>query len=479
MCFSLLYKYEIFEIVIIIKRAIKKLQSAMSSSSSAKPPVLSMQVLSAKEHPVSQDLLSPNALKVLHRLNQAGYEAYLVGGCVRDIFLGQRPKDFDVATSATPEQIKRLFRNCRIIGRRFKLAHIMFGREIIEVATFRGPHQNTDDNKNLAKQDGHGQLVRDNVYGTLEQDAERRDFTFNAMYYCAADNTVRDFANGVTAIKQKRLQIIGDPETRYREDPVRMLRAVRFAAKLNMQIDEASTTQIKQLGYLLENIPPARLFEEVLKLFLSGQGLATYHKMVEFGLFERLFPQTGPLVKVADSRETRFIERVLINTDNRINNGQRVTPAFLYAALLWYPIEEFCEKLKTESNLSPLDAFNIACSEVLHRQLQRVMIPKRFSITMREIWTFQSRLSRRYGRRAYQMLAHPKFRAAYDFLLLRGEIEGGELFELAEWWTEFQDADSDTRKLMLDKLHKQPGTAKNPRRRRRPKKKTNTKSSSL
>ncbi len=466
------------EINIIFKRAIKKIQSAMTSDRSEQQPQLKMQILHSSEHPVRDDLLSPNALKVLHRLNQSGFEAYLVGGCIRDIFLGKIPKDFDVATSATPEQIKGLFRNCRIIGRRFKLAHIMFGREIIEVATFRGPHQSSPENSGTAKQDGHGQLTRDNVYGTLEQDAARRDFTFNAMYYSTADKTIRDFAYGVEAIEDKVIEIIGDPETRFREDPVRMLRAVRFAAKLDMEIEEPCAEQIKKLGYLLENIPPARLFEEVLKLLFSGQGYATYQQLIEYGLFERLFPQTAPLVQISDSRENRFIEQVIKNTDNRINNGQRVTPAFLYAALLWYPIEEFSQKLIFESNLSPLDAFNIATSEVLQRQLQRVMIPKRFSITMREIWSFQNRLSKRYGRRAYQMLAHPKFRAAYDFLLLRGEIEGGELYELADWWTEFQEVDGDKRKTMLEELRKSAGASKNPRRRRKPRnKKSNSKPS--
>jgi len=411
--------------------------------------------LTPGEHLVTLDKLSSNAIKVCERLHSAGFEAYLVGGCVRDILLGKEPKDFDIATSARPEQIKGLFRNCRLIGRRFRLAHIVFGREIIEVATFRGPHnseQAPSQTNDVAKADEQGQLVRDNVYGTIEEDAVRRDFTVNALYFGVHNGKVIDFVGGLQDLKARRLCLIGDPETRYREDPVRMLRAVRFAAKLNMQIDEPSSEAIHHYSGLLQNIPPARLFEEVLKLLFNGQGLLTYELLEEFGLFAQLFPQTANLTKIAGSREARFVEQVVINTDNRINNGQRVTPAFIYAALLWYPIEEATAKYQTESGLSPADAFSMACSSVLSIQLKRIMIPKRFSIPMREIWHFQHRLSKRYGRRAYQMLAHPRFRAAYDFLLLRGQIEGGDLFDLAQWWTDFQEANNEQRKTMIDAL---------------------------
>lgn len=404
------------------------------------------------QHPIKLDMLSKNAVKVCERLQSGGFEAYLVGGCVRDILLGKQPKDFDIATNARPEQIKGLFRNCRLIGRRFRLAHIVFGREIIEVATFRGPHIENDNG--TAQADAEGQLVRDNVYGTIEEDAVRRDFTLNAMYFGVHDQCVLDFVDGLSDLKEKRLRLIGDPETRYREDPVRMLRAVRFAAKLNMQIDKPSLTAIHQYAGLLQNIPPARLFEEVLKLLFNGDGLATYHLLEEFNLFAQLFPATAALTKHIDSRESRFIEQVVINTDNRINSGQRVTPAFIYAAMLWYPIEEEAHRLQSDAGMSPADAFGMACSNVLGNQLKRIMIPKRFSIPMREIWHFQHRLSKRYGRRAYQMLAHPRFRAAYDFLLLRGQIEGGELFELAQWWTDFQEASNEQRKAMLDELRK-------------------------
>lgn len=453
----------------------------MSSADSKKAEIeLKPTVLTRGEHGISRSEISDNALKVLYRLNGAGYEAYLVGGCVRDLMMGLHPKDFDIATNATPDQVKAEFKNCRLIGRRFRLAHIVFGREIIEVATFRGHHENAPEQspnqdkkkpKQLGKQNRDGQILRDNVFGSIQEDAERRDFTVNAMYYRVTDFTVTDFADGMSAIKNKRLDIIGDPDTRYREDPVRMLRAVRFAVKLNMTIAKESAESILRLSNLLSNIPPARLFEEVLKLFVNGCGLENYKLMQKFGLLAPLFPQLAPLLKDPQSRESQFIEQVLINTDNRINTGQRVTPAFLYAAFLWYPIEEHCEKLVAEAGLLRFEAFNIAINDVLHRQIQRIMIPKRFSSTMREIWQLQLRLPKRFGKRAYQSLEHPRFRAAYDFLLLRGQIEGGKLLELADWWTEFQEASPEQRKAMLVKLREEEGGPPRRHRRRKPKKK--------
>ncbi|WP_026376493.1 polynucleotide adenylyltransferase PcnB [Aestuariibacter salexigens] len=425
------------------------------------------------EHNISRDDISDNALKVLYRLDKAGFDAYLVGGCVRDLMLGLHPKDFDVVTNATPEQIKGLFRNCRLIGRRFRLAHIVFGREIIEVATFRGHHEQSEP-KDKSHQGEQGQLLRDNVFGTIEEDAERRDFTINAMYYNIADYSVTDFANGIKAIKQRRIELIGDAETRYREDPVRMLRAVRFAAKLNMNISDATGKPIVKLGHLLTHVPAARLFEEVIKLLISGNGLQTFKLLLEYKLFGYLFPHIAPQLDDPQSREYRFIQKILINTDNRINTDQRVTPAFTYAAMLWYPIEERSQQLTFESGLTQHDAFNIAMNDVLTEQIQRIMIPKRFSTSMREIWQLQHRLPKRFGRRAYQLLAHPRFRAAYDFLLVRAEVEGGELVELAEWWTEFQDASNDHKKAMLESLRRQEGRRGAPRRRRTRRKKAPT-----
>lgn len=439
-----------------------KVKNALAQVTNTPKSSLQPKVITRAEHGISRDDISNNALKVLYRLNGAGYQAYLVGGCVRDLMLGLHPKDFDVVTNATPDQVKVLFNNCRLIGRRFRLAHVVFGREIIEVATFRGHHSSGD--QQLSKQDAQGQLLRDNVFGSIDEDAERRDFTINAMYYSVQDFTVTDFANGLEAIKQRKIALIGDPETRYREDPVRMLRAVRFAAKLNMQISKESKLPIVKLANLLSNIPPARLFEEVLKLFLTGKGLETFKLLQEMKLFEQLFPMLSPLLSEQNSREQSFIELVLTNTDNRINNDMRVTPAFLYAALLWYPLEERCQQLMFEADLSQFDAFNIAINEVLDRQIQRIMIPKRFSTVIRDIWHLQQRLPKRFGRRAYQLLEHPKFRAGYDFLVIRGEIEGGDLIELGQWWTEFQQANQNERKSMLETLRNAEGK---PNRRRR------------
>lgn len=422
-------------------------------------------VIPRAEHCISREDISDNALKVMYRLNNAGFDAYLVGGCVRDLMLGHKPKDFDVVTNATPEQIKGLFRNCRLIGRRFRLAHVVFGREIIEVATFRGHHS---DETSSAKQDEQGQLVRDNVFGTIEEDAERRDFTFNAMYYDVATFSVTDFANGVNAIKRREVELIGDPDVRYREDPVRMLRAVRFAAKLGMNITPRTAKPIFAHGHLLSNIPAARLFEETLKLFLSGHGLDTFRLLNQYKLLDPLFPALANVLHTKDGREIQLLEIVLKNTDERINSGQRVTPAFLYASLLWYPVEEHALKLQSEAGLNSNDAFNIAMGDILHKQTLRIMIPKRFSTVIRDIWILQQRLPRRFGRRAFQLLSHPKFRAGYDFLLARGQVEGGQTLELADWWTQFQHADAGKQKKLLNQLRQHEGSA--PRKRRRPRK---------
>lgn len=443
---------------------LNKVKGVFKASQSDANTALQVTHITRDQHNISRQDISENALKVLYRLHKAGFDAYLVGGCVRDLMLGLKPKDFDVATNATPEQVKELFRNCRVIGRRFRLAHVIFGRDIIEVATFRGHHQDSD---TLGKQSDDGQLLRDNVFGDINQDAQRRDFTINAMYYNIADYSISDFANGMQAIAERSIDLIGSPEQRYREDPVRMLRAVRFAAKLNMQISERSAQPIAELAGLLANIPPARLFEEVLKLFLSGQGLETYRQLQHFALFAPLFPQTAALLTDPNGREQQLIEQVLINTDNRVNTGQKITPAFLYAAMLWYPLEERCQQLMTETDLSHHDAFNLAGNDVLHRQVQRIMIPKRFSLMMRDIWQLQQRLPKRGGRRAFQLASHPKFRAAYDFLLMRAEVEGGKLLELSQWWTDFQAADEAKRKVMAQAQTRGRGGVRNARRRPR------------
>jgi poly(A) polymerase len=401
--------------------------------------------LSRDQHPISRKEISENALKVLYRLNKGGYDAYLVGGGVRDILLGRTPKDFDIATNATPEQIKALFSNCRLIGRRFRLAHIVFGRDVIEVATFRGHHHQVNNSRHVSAQSDEGMLLRDNVYGTIEEDAERRDFTVNALYYSAKDFTLHDFEGGIDDLAERKLELIGDPETRYREDPVRMLRAVRFAAKLDMHISPRSAAPIKELASLLQDIPAARLFEETLKLFLAGDGLATYKLLREYGLFQQLFPQVATLFTPhGNSPFEQFIEHALTDTDTRVREEKRVTPAFLYAALLWGSVEARARVLENESGLPWHDAFMLAINEVLDAQVRIIAVPRRFTTDVRDIWALQQRLTRRQGRHPERAMEHPKFRAAFDFLLLRNRVERG-LGELAGWWERYVESNPDVR----------------------------------
>ena len=396
--------------------------------------------------------MSPNAVKVLHRLNRAGFEAYLVGGAVRDLLLDQQPKDFDVATNATPEQIKDLFRNSRLIGRRFRLAHILFGREVIEVATLRGHHQETD-TEQLAKQSDKGMLLRDNVYGTIDEDAERRDFTVNALYYNVADYSIRAYGGGLDDLDDGILRMIGDPATRYKEDPVRMLSAVRFATKLDMTIADDTQQPIKDLAPLLKSIPAPRLFEEYQKLFLSGKALANYEMLNQFGLFEHLFPACAELLSNNEQGKEAALNRLVCkNTDLRLANDQRVTPAFIIAAFLWYPIEVRAQEIMTDGGLSYYDAIMVAMNDVCDNQCRSVAIPKRFTSMARDVWNLQLRLPRRSGARAFKLMTHPKFRAGYDLLLIRGEIEGGETQELAQWWTTFQHAGEKVQCDMVRKL---------------------------
>ncbi|MBA6415172.1 polynucleotide adenylyltransferase PcnB [Colwellia sp. 6M3] len=444
-------------VINLCKKVLGKTRKNNSTLPSFEQPI----ILSRDQHPVSRKHMSHNALKVLYRLNKGGYDAYLVGGGVRDIILGLTPKDFDIATNATPEQIKALFRNCRLIGRRFRLAHIVFGREIIEVATFRG-HHDSDEDKNCqktSKQSEDGMLLRDNIYGSIEEDAERRDFTINALYYSAKDFKVYDFANGVADVYAKQIRLIGDPETRYREDPVRMLRAIRFSTKLGMEIHADTKAPIKSLAPLMANIPPARLFEEFLKLFMSGKAVENFQLLREYSLFQYFFPAVDQqLNQQSQVYLADFIALAMKNTDYRVNNDQRVTPAFLFAAMLWYPMQEHIERLNSETQLTPQDAFFGALSEIMSEQQRSIAIPKRFQAVMKDIWILQEKLARRDGKRAYKALEHPKFRAGYDFLLLRAEIEGdinknveevAALQELAKWWGDFQACNIETQQVMV------------------------------
>nr|WP_081298481.1 polynucleotide adenylyltransferase PcnB [Gilliamella apicola] len=407
------------------------------------------------EHNISRKDISENALKVLYRLNKQGYEAYLVGGCIRDLLLGKKPKDFDITTNATPEQIQKIFRNCRLVGRRFRLAHIMFGKEIIEVATFRGEHDDQNAQTNICKRSQSGMLLRDNVYGTIEQDAMRRDFTMNALYYDVKDFTLRDYCHGLQDLKNGIIRLIGDPQTRYREDPVRMLRTVRFAAKLNMNIEPSTAQPIKALAPLLKNIPSARLFDESLKLLQTGYGFKTYSLLREYHLFEQLFPIIERLfTQNHNSNLDKIIEQVLKNTDYRISNNQRVNPAFLFAVFFWYPIMEQTQLTCVESGLQFHDSFSMAINDVLSEQCRIIAIPRRLTSIMGDIWRLQLRMKKREGKRAFAILEHPKFRAAYDLLEMRASIEKGELLDLAKWWDEFQYAPVEKRIAMVKQLSK-------------------------
>lgn len=454
---------------------------AAEGKSQQTPSKLYPKEITRNHHSMRKDDLSQNTLKVIEGLLKHNYEAYAVGGCIRDRLLGSSPKDFDVVTNATPEQIKACFRNCRLIGRRFRLAHITFGRDIIEVATFRGHHgDETQDanklpkktnnrealtNKKLANVRAHksdsGQLLRDNIFGSIEEDAARRDFTFNAMYFDIRTESILDFANGIDAIADKEVRMIGPAELRFCEDPVRMLRAIRFACKLNMTLPSDLSACIHKNAHLLTNIPPARLFEEVSKLLLSGQGWKTFLGLYEHNLMSQLFPLLTALLRDKTGKEYQLVEKMLKNTDNRINNDQRITPAFLYAAFLWYPMEERAQELMFESAMPHHDAINVASSEILTQQCRKIMIPKRFSIPAKEIWSLQTRLQRRQGKRCLQLIGHPRFRAAYDFLLLRSHAEGGDLIELSQWWTDFQKVDNQEQQKMLSLLP----SSRRPRRR--------------
>jgi len=355
----------------------------------------------------------------------------MVGGGVRDILAGIPPKDFDVAISAHPEQVRSLFKSCRLVGRRFVIAHVRFGGEIVEVTTFRGPV--TDGHE----RDETGRILRDNEYGTLEEDAFRRDFTVNALYYDIRDFSIVDYASGVEDLRAGVIKLIGDPETRYREDPVRMLRAIRIANKLKFRLDDATAEPMSRLAPLLREIPAARLFDEVLKLLLSRDAVDNVYGLRVYGLFREMFPLVDRVLKRPSA--LRFVEGSLGNTAQRIGNNQPVSPTFLYASLLWPAVELRCRQLMDEQGLPESVAIVQAGDEVVARTIARVSIPKRFSLPMRELWQMQPRFLQRSESRAKRLLTHPRFRAAYDFLVLRARASGdAELTELAEWWTQAQ-----------------------------------------
>lgn len=370
---------------------------------------------------------SETALKVVQRLHDKGFQAYLVGGCVRDLLLGKSPKDFDVATDAHPDAIRALFNSARIVGRRFQIVHVRFGRDIIEVTTFRAPAGSS------AVTEG-GMLLSDNVYGTYEQDVMRRDFTMNALYYDPQTDEIRDLVDGKQDIEQRIVRLIGDPELRFREDPVRMLRAARFEAKLGFSIEAKAEAALHKFGFLLRDIPPARLFEEVLKLFMSGDGAASFASLRQHDLLAWLFPDTH---RINSEQSMKLIELALASTDQRIREEKPVTPAFILAALLWPAFLELRQQLKDNGH-SNLAASQEAAFGVIARQQDFISIPKRFSGPMRDIWHLQARLHNTRGKKPAAIARHKRFRAAYDFLLLR-EKSGEQLDDLGAWWTRYQE----------------------------------------
>ena len=424
-------------------------------------------MINKSQHSLQRSQFSRHAVGIVDRLQAAGYQAYLVGGCVRDMLLGITPKDFDVATSATPEQVRAEFRNARIIGRRFKLVHVHFGREIIEVATFRAHHSDEDEgDSHRSSHNASGRILRDNVYGTLEDDAQRRDFTVNALYYDPVSERILDYANGMPDVRNRLLRLIGDPVHRYQEDPVRMLRAVRFAAKLNFGIEKHTVQPIRELAPMLRDIPPARLFEECLKLFLSGHGAIAFEMLVDLHLFEPLFPGSSHALEERPSYTHTLISNALMNTDLRVKQGKPVTPAFLFAAMLWPALPGRALYLQSQG-VPPIPAMNQAAHDLIAEQCQRIAIPKRFTLPIREIWDMQERLPRRSGKRADMLLDNPRFRAGYDFLLLR-ESAGEETEELGQWWTDYQDANDSERRAMIAELgSRDDGSGAAPRKRKR------------
>lgn len=387
-------------------------------------------------HNISRTDISENALKVLYRLKNAGYKAYLVGGAVRDLLLDIRPKDFDVVTDAHPEQVRELFRNSHLIGRRFRLAHVRYGNEIIEVSTFRAAHHVPGE-----RHTEQGRIIRDNVYGDIDEDVWRRDFTVNALLYNIRDFSVVDYFGGMDDLRAGRLRLIGDPAARYREDPVRMLRAVRFATKLSFRMHPDTERHIYDMDHLLSDISPARLFEEFMKLFMTGHAHSTYRQLRRFGLLKHLFPATESSLQSGNNVHfDSLIARVMDNTDSRLMAGKPVTPGFLVAALLWEPLNIMAEDHKS-NGMAEMDAVNLASDAVISHQVSSIAIPRRFTRIAREIWALQSRLKHTRGNRPYRLLGHPRFRAAYDFLLMRSE-SGEDVYELAQWWTDFMDKNS-------------------------------------
>ena len=403
--------------------------------------LLKPKIIPRSKHCISRQNISKNALKVLYRLKKAHYKSYIVGGGIRDLLLNGHPKDFDIATDAYPQDIKKIFRNCRLIGRRFRLAHIYFGREIIEVSTFRAHHDPTVlECEKSSYQTKDGMLLRDNVYGSIEEDVMRRDFTINAIYYNIYDFSLVDYVGGVKDIKKRQIKIIGDPVVRYREDPVRMLRAIRFAVKLDFKIHKSTGAPIFAMADLITNVAPARLFEEYLKFFLKGYAEAIFYKLVDYGLYQKMFPQVEFFL-TKGSVEYKFLQVALANTDRRVLEGKPVAPAFLLAVFLWLPLQ---------AKLKSLDiAYQDAVNEVIFEQKKTISIPKYFVCMIHDIWLLQPKFAKLKPRNITQLYKLPRFRAAYDFLLLRAEAGDPKAVKLADWWYDYVEGNDDNRKSKL------------------------------
>lgn len=436
----------------MIRKLLRKVFRRAASTPSPEPALIPV-----AQHGITRERISPAARKVCTVLQEAGFKAYVVGGAVRDLLANFTPKDYDVATSATPEEVRSLFRRSRIIGRRFKIVHVMSGPETIEVSTFRA-HQDAE----ASETDEHGRILRDNVFGSQEEDASRRDFTVNALYYDPTTETVLDYHHGVADLQQKTLRMIGDPRVRYREDPVRMLRAVRFGAKLGLVIDPAARHPIREMATLLENVPPARLFDEMLKLLLSGHAVSCLKELREQGLHHGLLPLLDVILE--QPMGERFVWLALENTDLRVSQGKPVSPGFLFATLLWHEVLAAWEARRAQGEHTQPALFE-AMDEVLDGQAAKLAITRRIAGDIKEIWSLQPRFEKRAGKTPYRLLEQPRYRAAWDFLLLRaqsGEVDA----ELAAWWDRFAHAGHEERESLL-----KPETAgAGPKRRRRRKK---------
>ena len=398
---------------------------------------------------------------MLYRLHKAGYQAFLVGGCVRDALIGLHPKDFDVATNATPEEVRALFGNCRLIGRRFRLAHVRFGREIIETATFRAAANHKDDD---VAHDLEGRIIRDNVYGTIEEDVWRRDFTCNALYYNIADFSIWDYVGGVADVDRRRLVLIGNPDNRLREDPVRMLRAVRFAAKLDFKIDKSVVEAMHNNVGLLTNVPAARLFDEFLKLFQAGHAERTFELLWQHGLFDEMFPATAQELE-QDKEYAEFVRAALQSTDRRVRDGQSVTPMFLVGVFFWAPVQRIAALRRAEEKMTESQSLSLASYEVASEQQRRIAIPRRFTGPMREMLALQPRFLVMTGRRGINLLEHRRFRAAYDFMMLQSDV-GLVDADVAKFWTDVQTQSAEQR-VESFQLHAKPAARPGRRRKRR------------